>query len=217
MVNCTGAWSDAVRLKDDPSVKKRICLVAGSHITYSRDVGSGTFGLCVASPDGRVTLVVPWLNRIIAGTTEQRLTEPTNHPHCSDSERKFINGVMWDLMSEMPAADFANSEKARWCGIRPLVADDANSETKKISRNHVIERSSSGLYSLMGGKWTTYRHMGEDLVDKIAQEESAKGRECAPSQTKGLPLLGSALPSYRDSLLKEKGDVGVQLFNAFGS
>jgi glycerol-3-phosphate dehydrogenase len=69
VVNCTGAWSDGLRIKDDPSVKKRICLVAGSHITYTSAVGSRTFGICVASPDGRVTLVVPWLNRIIAGTT----------------------------------------------------------------------------------------------------------------------------------------------------
>lgn len=56
-------------------------------------------------------------------------------------------------------------EKARWTGLRPLVlADDAKS-TKDIARTHVVERSKSGLYSLMGGKWTTYRKMGEDLLD----------------------------------------------------
>lgn len=70
VVNCTGAWADTLRLRDDPQAKKRICLVAGSHITYSRAVGSGSFGICSESPDGRVTLVVPWMNRIIAGTTE---------------------------------------------------------------------------------------------------------------------------------------------------
>jgi glycerol-3-phosphate dehydrogenase len=70
-------------------------------------------------------------------------------------------------MSEMPAGDFLSCEKARWCGIRPLVVDDANSETKKISRSHVIEISKSGLISLMGGKWTTYRRMGQEVVDKI--------------------------------------------------
>jgi glycerol-3-phosphate dehydrogenase len=74
VVNCTGAWSDVLRLRDEPTAKKRICLVAGSHITYSQKVGSATFGICAASPDGRITLVVPWLNRIIAGTTEQQLT-----------------------------------------------------------------------------------------------------------------------------------------------
>ncbi len=66
------------------------------------------------------------------------MAEPTNHPLCTDRERKFINDIVSDLMSELPAAQFLNSEKARWCGIRPLVVDDATSDTKKISRNHVI-------------------------------------------------------------------------------
>lgn len=60
-------------------------------------------------------------------------------------------------------------EKTRWCGLRPLVVDDVTSQTKQISRSHVVEVSSSGLYSLMGGKWTTYRKMGEDVVDKICE------------------------------------------------
>lgn len=83
VVNCTGAWSDILRMKDDPSAKKRICMVGGSHITYSRNIGSGSFGVCVPSPDGRITLVVPWLNRIIAGTTEEKYIEPTNNPRVS--------------------------------------------------------------------------------------------------------------------------------------
>lgn len=74
---------------------------------------------------------------------------------------------MMEFMSGMTIEDFLNCEKARWCGIRPLVAKDATSDTKKLARTHVIERSDSGLYSLMGGKWTIYRKMGEDLVDQI--------------------------------------------------
>ena len=69
----------------------------------------------------------------------------------------------------------------------------------------------------MGGKWTTYRSMGEDLVNKICAEEKEKGRIYPDSLTKGLPLLGSALEGYKIQLLKEKGDLGVQLYNAFGS
>ena len=192
VVNCTGSWSDAIRLNDDPTAKKRICKVAGSHITYDKRVSSGTFGLCVPSSDGRITLVVPWMNRVIAGTTEQKLDEPTNNPKCTARERKFINDAVMDLMSEMKTTDFLDCEKARWCGIRPLVVDDVSVDTKKIARNHVIELSKNGLYSLMGGKWTTYRSMGEDLVNKICEEEKKRGVERPNSQTKGLPLLGSA-------------------------
>jgi glycerol-3-phosphate dehydrogenase len=84
IVNCTGVWSDLIRLKDNPNAKKRICLVGGSHITYSKAVASGTFGICVPSSDGRITLLVPWLNRVIAGTTEQKFLQPTNNPTCSE-------------------------------------------------------------------------------------------------------------------------------------
>lgn len=69
-------------------------------MTYDKKISSGTFGICVASLDGRITLVVPWLNRVIAGTTEQKLSEPTNNPTCSENERKFINDAIMDLMSE---------------------------------------------------------------------------------------------------------------------
>ena len=69
VVNCTGTWADQVRLKDDPTKSKRICIVAGSHITYHQKIGNSKFGLCLPSSDGRILLVVPWLGRIIAGTT----------------------------------------------------------------------------------------------------------------------------------------------------
>ena len=69
VVNCTGTWADKIRLKDNPNVKKRICIVGGSHLTYDRKITGSRFGLCLPSKDGRILLVVPWLNRVIAGTT----------------------------------------------------------------------------------------------------------------------------------------------------
>jgi len=71
-------------LKDQPKANPRIVPVAGSHITYDAKVTSGSFGLCMPSSDGRVILVVPWLNRVIAGTTEVKLDEPINNPKCTD-------------------------------------------------------------------------------------------------------------------------------------
>lgn len=76
VVNCTGVWSDKIRLIDNASANKRICMVGGSHITYDNKVASQTFGLCSPSADGRIILVVPWLNRVIAGTTEKTLVDP---------------------------------------------------------------------------------------------------------------------------------------------
>lgn len=68
-MNCTGCWADNLRLKDNPVAKKRILPVAGSHLTYHTKVANPVYGLCAPSSDGRILLVVPWLNRIIAGTT----------------------------------------------------------------------------------------------------------------------------------------------------
>lgn len=82
-MNCTGTWSDKIRLKDNPKVKKRICILGGSHITFDSRAASTSFGICAPSPDGRIILVVPWLNRVIAGTTERKFNEPTNNPTCS--------------------------------------------------------------------------------------------------------------------------------------
>lgn len=80
VVNCTGTWADKIRLKDNPQVSKRICIVGGSHLTYDAKVSSSKLGLCLPSQDGRVLLVVPWLNRVIAGTTEKVFDEPESNP-----------------------------------------------------------------------------------------------------------------------------------------
>ena len=73
VVNCTGAWSDKIRNIDDPSLTPRLVHVAGSHITYDESITNSKFGLTIPSKDGRVTLVVPWLGRVIAGTTEKTI------------------------------------------------------------------------------------------------------------------------------------------------
>ena len=172
VVNCTGPWADNIRLMDDPKVNKRLCMVAGSHIVYDQRVASSSFGVAVPSSDGRILLVQPWLGRVLAGTTERKLKEATNNPTCSDKERQFINSGMMEMMSELDVARFMKFEKTRWTGIRPLVTANADSEdTKSISRSHVIEELNSGLLSLMGGKWTIYRKMGEDLVNLICEKE----------------------------------------------
>lgn len=84
MVNCAGVFCDKIRLKDDPTVHKRMCIVGGSHIVYDNRVANPSFGICAPSPDGRIILVQPWLGRVLAGTTEKKFAEPTNNPICSD-------------------------------------------------------------------------------------------------------------------------------------
>lgn len=79
-------------------------------------------------------------------------------------------------MEKIPSQALIDMEISRWTGLRPLVMAAQAKSTKDIARNHVVEKSSSGLLSLMGGKWTTYRKMGEDLIDEIAKEEKNQGK-----------------------------------------
>ena len=104
VVNCTGTWADSIRQEDDPNKKKRICIVAGSHITYDSRVSNNKFGLCLPSSDGRILLVVPWLGRVIAGTTERKLEEPELNPTISPSERKFIQQSVGEVMEKLSSA-----------------------------------------------------------------------------------------------------------------
>ncbi len=69
VINCTGVWADKLRLLDNPRVKKRICLVGGSHIVYDARLTSGIYGITAPTHDGRIILVQPWLGRVLAGTT----------------------------------------------------------------------------------------------------------------------------------------------------
>lgn len=121
VVNCTGAFADKIRLKDDPNAKKRICIVGGSHITYSNKISSNKYGICFPSSDGRILLLVPWQGRVIAGTTEQPFDEPENNPLCNEEERTFIRGGVHETMSELSYEELFDLEVAHWCGLRPLV------------------------------------------------------------------------------------------------
>jgi glycerol-3-phosphate dehydrogenase len=73
VVNCTGVWADKIRLHDDPTVHKRMCMVGGSHVVYDSKVASGVFGIAAPSADGRIILIQPWLGRVLAGTTEKKI------------------------------------------------------------------------------------------------------------------------------------------------
>lgn len=90
VVNCTGVWADKIRQLDDPAISKRIIPVAGSHMTYSKKLVARNAGICMASSDGRILLVLPWLGKTIVGTTEKTYEEPMHNPIMSFEEKEFI-------------------------------------------------------------------------------------------------------------------------------
>lgn len=195
VVNCTGAFADKIRQIDNPEASKRLIPVAGSHLTFDRRVTPGGHGIIINSDDGRVLIVVPWLGKTIAGTTESKMEEPVLNPTITIDEKRFIYDQMNKVFDDIAPSELLRLERSSWTGIRPLVMEEVKdlTDTKQVSRKHVIERSKSGLISLMGGKWTIYRQMGEDVVDLVIKDmkkSDKSGRVLSGSRTSGLRLIG---------------------------
>jgi glycerol-3-phosphate dehydrogenase len=137
--------------------------------------------------DGRVLFVLPWEGHALVGTTDET-AEITEHPKPLEAEVDYLlRHVTRYFNLQISKSDI----KAVWSGLRPLVSDPKAADTAELARDHVIEESESGLLTIAGGKWTTYRKMALDTVDHALKKFnlSAPKPTC---QTANLPILGSA-------------------------
>jgi glycerol-3-phosphate dehydrogenase len=163
VINATGAFCDELRRADDPAVKPMIAPSQGVHLTLPRDFLPGDAAIMVPhTRDGRVMFAIPWHNRAVVGTTDTPIPAATLEPSAKSEEIDFILETARDYLAKRPTrADVLSV----FTGIRPLVKSGDVSSTAALSRDHTIEISSSGLLTIAGGKWTTYRRMAEDAVD----------------------------------------------------
>ncbi|UOR07034.1 glycerol-3-phosphate dehydrogenase/oxidase [Hymenobacter aerilatus] len=190
IVNATGIFVDDILQMDQPGAKKLVRPSQGVHIVLDKSFLPGGDALMIPkTDDGRVLFAVPWHGRVVLGTTDTPLNEYSQEPQALEQEIDFILRTAARYLARPPKRSDALSIFA---GLRPLAAPQDNSEkTKEISRSHKILVSEAGLITITGGKWTTYRRMGQDTVDKaIALGKLPK----APSQTAHLPIHG-ALPT----------------------
>jgi glycerol-3-phosphate dehydrogenase len=134
--------------------------------------------------DGRVLFLVPWHGRVVVGTTDTPIKEESLEPIALEEEIEFILKTAARYLTKAPKRSDVLSVFA---GLRPLAATEEGKKTKEISRSHKIFTSASGLLTMIGGKWTTYRKMGEDLVDKT---EIKNGWAKLPTKTKHLKIHG---------------------------
>lgn len=166
VINCTGVFSDQVREMDGD----RNALIAasrGSHVVLDRSfLRSDTALLIPRTTDGRVLFAIPWHDRVVAGTTEVPVSQPELEPRPTQDEIDFIISHLGHYLETKPASSDILSVFA---GLRPLVKADGSGRTSSLSRDHVQIVSESGLVSVIGGKWTTYRKMGEDAVNQAVQ------------------------------------------------
>ena len=180
VVNATGAFSDLLRLKAEPSAAPMIAPSQGIHLVFESSLLQGQSAIMVPhTSDGRVLFAIPWHSRTLVGTTDTPIAAATLEPVAMEQEIDFILATAAQYLTKAPTRKDVLSVFA---GVRPLVGATGGTsggvKTAALSRDHVIHIDRSGLVTVCGGKWTTYRHMAEDCVDQAATLAQLPERPC---------------------------------------
>ena len=190
VVNATGAWVDEVRRLDDPAASRMVMASQGVHLVVDRSFLPSDHALLMPhTADGRVLFAIPWLGKILLGTTDTPGRDLAMEPTALDAEVDFILREAARYLAKPPGRSDIRSV---WVGLRPLVVPDASRDrkTKSISREHTVSVSKSGLVTVTGGKWTTYRAMAEDVLEECFRSGQLARREAGVTRT--LLLAGAA-------------------------
>ncbi|KAH7915462.1 FAD dependent oxidoreductase-domain-containing protein [Hygrophoropsis aurantiaca] len=165
IINATGPFSDALLTLDNPDHKPIVQPSAGIHITLPNYYSPRKMGLLdPATSDGRVIFFLPWEGNTIAGTTDSP-APVESEPHAQEDDIRWVLDEVRHYLSpdiKVRRGDVLSA----WSGLRPLVRNPSASSTEGLVRNHMIHVSESGLLTIAGGKWTTYRAMAEETVDE---------------------------------------------------
>jgi glycerol-3-phosphate dehydrogenase len=201
VINATGVFSDSIRKMDDTNVKPIITPSRGTHIVLDKSFLPSDNAIMIPhTSDGRILFAIPWHNRVIIGTTDIEVNNPVLEPVAAEDEIDFLLTTASKYLVKDPSKKDILSV---FSGLRPLVTSGDEKNSAAISREHTVSISSSGLITIAGGKWTTYRKMAEDTVDQaliVAQFDNK------PSVTKDLHLHGYI-----------KGKIEENDFSVYGS
>lgn len=195
VINATGPWVDTLRDMDSAesgrAVRPIVTPSQGVHIVVDRDFLPGDHALLIPkTADGRVLFAVPWLGKVILGTTDTPRHDVVREPVPFAEELAFILKEAGHYLNRQPTM---SDVRSMWAGLRPLVTpQEGDSEsTKRISREHTVLTSESGLITMTGGKWTTYRAMAEDMLNVCFDSGALPRRPGGITQK--LPLVGAPL------------------------
>lgn len=177
VVNATGVFVDDILQMDNPSASKTICVSQGTHLVLDKKFYPADHALMIPeTSDGRVLFAVPWHDKVVVGTTDTPVDTASLEPMALEKEIAFILDTASQYFVQQPTrADVLSV----YAGLRPLAAPAKGQKTKEISRSHKIMVSPSKLFTILGGKWTTFRKMGEDLVDRVESELHWEKRKTA--------------------------------------
>jgi glycerol-3-phosphate dehydrogenase len=196
VINATGVFVDEILQMDMPATNPIVRPSQGVHVVLNRSFLNGDSALMIPkTDDGRVLFAVPWHGSLLVGTTDTPLNQHSIEPIALDQEIDFILNTASKYLTRKPTRKDVLSVFA---GLRPLAAPgkDTNS-TKEISRSHKLIVNASGLITITGGKWTTYRKMAEDVIDKAIVVAGLKPKKCA---SKNVPVHGAATNVQDDPL-----------------
>ncbi|MFZ5941320.1 MAG: glycerol-3-phosphate dehydrogenase/oxidase [Bacteroidota bacterium] len=184
VINATGVWVDEILRLDHPAAEKLVRPSQGVHLVLNESFLPGGYALMIPkTDDGRVLFAVPWHGHIVVGTTDTPLDHASAEPRAMEQEIDFILNTAGRYLERKPQRSDVLSVFA---GLRPLAAPrKEGARTREISRSHKLIVSESGLVTITGGKWTTYRKMAEDVVDRAA---ALSGLPMKPTPTKHFPI-----------------------------
>jgi glycerol-3-phosphate dehydrogenase len=216
-INATGPFADGIRDLAKPCVRQRLRLSKGSHILLPIDAVSIRDALLVPkTDDGRVIFAIPWLGRLLVGTTDEDITLQ-DEMVVKEGEAEYL---LKQLNRYLDRPLNKNQIVSGFAGMRPLVASINSRRTKELIRDHEVEvDSSSGLISVLGGKWTTYRAMAEDAINTVMQFLALPAVPCITGNHR---LSGSEgwSPNFWAELVRDYGisrETAARLSQKFGT
>jgi glycerol-3-phosphate dehydrogenase len=204
VINATGVFVDSLRRMDVPGSLPLVTVSQGIHLVLPKEFMPGAAAMMIPkTADGRVLFAVPWHNRVVVGTTDTAVPDASDEARALDEERDFLMEHARQYLSKHPTdADVLSV----FAGLRPLVRTSRAIGTASLSRDHTIVASASGLVTITGGKWTTYRKMGEDVVNQAERIAVLTRR---PSTTADLRVHGWVdAPAEQASLVVYGSDAG---------
>ena len=219
VINATGVFSDSIQQMDDKEKPDSISPSQGIHLVLNKEFLPGDAAIMIPhTDDGRVLFAVPWHQKIIVGTTDTPVTKIEEEPIAQEEEINFLLEHAARYLTKDPSlADV----KSIFAGLRPLVKSTAK-KTAEISRDHSVLISDSGLISIVGGKWTTYRKMSADVIntaavqvqlpykEEVTRELAIHGATPTDDFTTGDYYYGSDLPAIHQ-LIHNNPDLGTLL------
>lgn len=194
VINATGVFTDSVLKMDDPASEPIIAPSQGVHLVLDKAFLPGEAAILVPhTDDGRVLFAVPWHDKIIIGTTDTPVAKPDIEPRAFPEEIDFILQQIGRYLERVPEKSDIRSVFA---GLRPLVKGSSK-KTAELARDHLVIVTDSGLITITGGKWTTYRRMAEDTVNTAITRGGLSEKTCV---TASLPIHGAMETDLSDPL-----------------